>query len=393
MARHTISNSLLGLLIGAGFSLAASLAPAAQTAADEAKLKVLRDRIGALQQRMDRTRGEHHTLTSQLRETEQEVGRLARRLRVLDGRLARQHAKLDELRDKERADSLALVAEREALADQVRAAYATGRQERVKLMLNQEDPATLSRVLAYYDYLNRARAARMQRLQQGLAELARTREEIDRETARLVQLQDASNAEKLALEQSQRQRRDVVRALAEDLLSQGREMDQLQRDEQQLTELLRGLREALSDIPPETDAEQRFALRRGKLPWPSQGRLVANYGQAKIGSLRWDGVMISAPEGREVRAVHHGRVAFADWLRGFGLLMIIDHGDGYMTLYGHNQSLFKETGDWVEAGEAIAAVGNSGGRDQPGVYFGIRFKGKPVDPSRWCRRASGSRVG
>lgn len=392
MARRGIGTSLLGLLIGAALAVTAGM-PAAAPAADEAKLKVLRERIGALQQRMEHTRGEHHNLTSQLRETEQEVGRLARRLRVLDGRLARQQSKLSDLRAKERADSLALVAEREALADQVRAAYATGRQERVKLLLNQEDPATLSRVLAYYDYLHRARAARMQRLQEGLAELARTQEEIGRETARLVELQERSRSEKLALERSQKQRREVVRALAEELLSQGREMDQLQRDEQQLSELLRGLREALSDIPPETDAEQRFALRRGKLPWPSQGRLVANYGQAKIGSLRWDGVMISAPEGREVRAVHHGRVAYADWLRGFGLLIIIDHGDGYMTLYGHNQSLFKETGEWVEAGEAIAAVGNSGGRERPGVYFGIRFKGKPVDPSRWCRSSRGSRVG
>jgi septal ring factor EnvC (AmiA/AmiB activator) len=103
--------------------------------------------------------------------------------------------------------------------------------------------------------------------------------------------------------------------------------------------------------------------------------------------------MISAPEGREVRAVHHGRVAFADWLRGFGLLMIVDHGDGYMTLYGHNQSLFKEVGDWVGADEAIALVGNSGGRERSGVYFGIRFKGRPVNPTKWCRRLASGKVG
>jgi septal ring factor EnvC (AmiA/AmiB activator) len=312
---------------------------------------------------------------------------------VLGGRLARQQQHLHELRAKERADSQALVAERDALAAQVRGAYATGRQERIKLLLNQEDPATLSRVLTYYDYLHRARAARMARLQQGLAELARTREQIGLEASRLAALQANRRAEKQSLEQSRDQRRRVVRALARELLSQGREMDQLQRDEQALSELLKGLRDALSDIPPEAPGEQPFNTRKGKLPWPAKGRLVARYGQAKIGSLRWDGVMISAPEGREVRAVHHGRVAYADWLRGFGLLLIIDHGDGYMTLYGNNQSLYKETGDWVEAGEAIAAVGNSGGRERPGMYFGIRFKGKPVNPRRWCRRIRGSRVG
>jgi septal ring factor EnvC (AmiA/AmiB activator) len=112
-----------------------------------------------------------------------------------------------------------------------------------------------------------------------------------------------------------------------------------------------------------------------------------------VGELRWDGVLISAPEGQEVRAVHHGRVAFADWLRGFGLLLIIDHGDGYMTLYGHNQSLFKETGEWVEAGEPVALVGTSGGRARAGVYFGIRHQGRPVDPGAWCRASRGNRMG
>lgn len=392
MSVAPVSKALSGLLLGSLLGLAAVAAQSAP-ADQEAKLQLLRDRIGQLQKRMSRTRGEHHQLNEQLRKTEQEVGRLARRLRVLGGRLARQQRSLRELRDKERADSQALVAERDALASQVRAAYATGRQERIKLLLNQEDPATLSRVLAYYDYLHRARAARMARLRQGLAELARTREAIDLETTRLAELQEKSRQEKQALESSQAERRRVVRALAGELLSQGREMAKLQRDEQALSELLKGLREALSDIPPEVPGAQRFARLRGKLPWPAKGRLEASFGQPKIGSLRWDGVMISAPEGREVKAVHHGRVAYADWLRGFGLLLIIDHGDGYMTLYGNNQSLYKETGDWVEAGEPVAAIGNSGGREHAGMYFGIRFKGKPVNPSKWCRRPHGRRVG
>jgi len=392
MAQRPHIAALLGLVLGGMLGLSGGVLQAAP-AGQEAKLERLRARIGVLQQHMDHTRGEQHGLTSQLRDSERQIGRLSRRLRVLDGRLSRQQDKLRELRNKEHADSLALVAERKALARQLRAAYATGRQERIKLLLNQEDPATLSRILVYYDYLHRARARRMARLQEQLAALASTRERIDQETSHLVMLQGKVASEKDTLEQRQAERRRVVRALAQQLLSQGQEMDRLQRDEQQLSELLRGLREALSDIPPESEAEQAFARRRGQLHWPARGRIVARFGQTKIGSLRWDGVMISAPEGREVRAVHHGRVAFADWLRGFGLLIIIDHGDGYMTLYGHNQSLFKETGDWVEAGEPIAVVGNSGGREHPGVYFGIRFKGKAVDPRKWCRASHGNRVG
>jgi septal ring factor EnvC (AmiA/AmiB activator) len=392
MSRRPAIPAMLGLLLGGLLGLSGATVHAS-AADEEAKLNLLRQRIGALQHRMDRTRGEHSTLTEQLRDSERRVGHLARRLRVLSGRLARQQSKLRELRNKERADSLALVAQRKALGAELRAAYAAGRQERIKLLLNQEDPATLSRVLVYYDYLHRARAARMQALQQSLAQLAHTREQIDRETTHLADLQHKASEQKQALEQSQAKRRKVVRALAQELLSQGQQMARLQHDEARLTELLRGLREALSDIPPETDSEQAFAVRRGRLSWPAKGRIVASFGQTKIGSLHWDGVMISAPEGRVVHAVHHGRVAYADWLRGFGLLIIIDHGDGYMTLYGHNQSLFKETGDWVEAGEPIATVGNSGGREQSGVYFGIRYKGKPVDPGQWCRHGRGKRVG
>ncbi len=392
MARPLNIPLLSGLLLGLLSGWVGGAALAANTDQD-AKLQVLRERIGALQQRMDATRGEQNQLTGELKKTEQEVGVLARRLRVLGGRLARQQDKLQKLRSKEQADSRALVAERTALAEQVRAAYAAGRQERVKLLLNQEDPATLSRVLTYYDYLHRYRAQRMAELQARLAELAHTREQIDQETDQLAQLQTKAREQKSALEASQSKRRQVVRALAQELLDQGQEMSRLQRDEQQLQDLLRGLRDALSDIPPETGADKRFAERRGELAWPAGGRLAARFGQPKIGSLRWDGVMISAPEGREVHAVHAGRVAYADWLRGFGLLLIIDHGDGYMTLYGHNQSLFKETGDWVSAGDAIALVGNSGGRERAGVYFGIRYKGKPVDPVRWCRKGQGGRVG
>jgi septal ring factor EnvC (AmiA/AmiB activator) len=139
--------------------------------------------------------------------------------------------------------------------------------------------------------------------------------------------------------------------------------------------------------------EEPFASRKGELAWPAKGRIGARFGSARgVGRLYWDGVLIEAPEGGEVRSVHYGRVAFADWLRGFGLLLIIDHGDGYMTLYGYNQSLFKETGEWVEAGEVIAQVGRSGGRSTSGVYFGIRHNGEPIDPKKWCKKINGRRI-
>lgn len=397
MTGRDVSTVLLLWLSSALLSLPASGYAGPQTqlapAEHEAQLQRLRSRIGGLRDQIKKNRGEQGQLTHQLEEAEQKIGRLARRLRVLEGRLSRQRTKRDELQQQEKRQVRALADEREMLARQLRAAYATGRQERIKLMLNQEDPGTLSRVLAYYDYLNRARARRVRSIHQQLEQLTQTRQRLAQEEQRLFDLKQKYAGEKQILENAQLARRAVIDALDREYNSQGSQLARLQNDEAHLQSLLSGLREALSDIPDQAPGQMRFNLRKGRLAWPSSGLLSVNYGTPKIGKLRWDGVMISAPEGREVKAVHHGRVAFADWLRGFGLLLIIDHGDGYMTLYGHNQSLFKEVGDWVAEGEAIGLVGSSGGRTQSGVYFGIRHQGKPVDPAHWCRRPQGRRVG
>jgi len=248
-------------------------------------------------------------------------------------------------------------------------------------------------MMVYYDYLSRARAQKIESLREQLQRLMAIEQEIRAEEQELVRLRDEQASQLLAMQTSQDQRREVMAKLTAELQDQGRQLASLQSDERELNALIKGLGQALADIPVEHPQQIQFAGLRGRLPWPASGRIVSRFGTPRLGGLLWDGVMISAPEGREVRAVHHGRVAFADWLRGFGLLMIVDHGDGYMTLYGHNQSLFKEVGDWVEADEAIALVGSSGGRERAGVYFGIRLKGRPVNPTKWCRRMAGSKVG
>ncbi|MDJ0739119.1 MAG: peptidoglycan DD-metalloendopeptidase family protein [Gammaproteobacteria bacterium] len=358
-----------------------------------AELDTVRERISGLRAQMRDTSGEKSALTDRLQSAEQQIGRLARKLRVLDGRLTRQRQRLANLDTERQAQQRALEGQRAALVSQVRAAYAMGRQERLKILLNQQDPATVSRVMAYYDYLGRARAQKMQVIRDQLTAIAATEREIGAEQRKLAALRDEQAGELAALERSQALRRDVVAKLTRELNDQSRRLDRLQSDERELETLISGIEEALADIPVGDAQQVAFAGRRGQLPWPARGRIVNRFGAPRLGSLDWDGVMIAAPEGREVRAVHHGRVAFADWLRGFGLLLIVDHGDGYMTLYGHNQSLFKEVGDWVDVNEPVALVGSSGGREQAGVYFGIRHQGRAVDPAKWCRRANGRNVG
>jgi septal ring factor EnvC (AmiA/AmiB activator) len=359
----------------------------------ENRLDLLRKQIDDLKSVLHGAEKRGELLERELKETEQEIGGLARRLRVLAGSLQRQRARLQTLRKQQTRRRHALAGERQALARQVRSAYAMGRQERLKILLNQQDPAMVSRVMVYYDYFNRARTRRMEKIARALEKLQQTETEISAEEERLLALQQQELEQQNRLEQNRQVRKEVLTALNADIRSKGTELKNLQLNEKELQALLGRLEKELADILSGQPLRKAFPALKGKMKWPAKGRLAARFGTERSGGLRWDGVLISAPEGREVRAVHHGRVAFADWLRGFGLLVIIDHGNGYMTLYGHNQTLFKETGEWVEAGEPIALVGSSGGRLNSGVYFGIRHKGRPVNPRKWCRRVKGNRVG
>lgn len=359
----------------------------------EGELKQLQQEISTLQNQLSGRERERQSLQEQLRRTEKAIGKTARDLRDLAASLKRQQNQLDQLQA-QRADQLqALEAHRQALKQQMRSAYAMGRQERLKILLNQQDPAVVSRLLVYYDYLNRSRAEQINQLDQALQALQKTETSLRLETERVRQTQARVLEQQRSLDQEQQKRQQVLALLNQDIVSKGQVLKGYKRDAQQLQNLLSKLQAEIASLPIETEKHKPFKQLKGRLKWPTKGRLATRFGTSRVGGLKWDGVVIAAREGVEVRAVHHGRVAFADWLRGFGLLMIIDHGDGYMSLYGNNQSLFKEAGDWVEPGETVALVGNSGGQANPGVYFGIRYKGRPVNPKQWCEAARGNRVG
>lgn len=351
----------------------------------------VRERITGLQAEIHQTRGEHASLSAQLASVERGIGELARTMNELDQQGSVLKADLQVLRHKQDQEQKLLRQEQVLLERQLKSAYIMGRQERLRILLNQQDPGPLSRALAYYDYLNRARAAGMQEIQLRIDELVSLGVAISTREAELNRVKQERLKEKLELEQTQAERQNIISRLAQELIESGAALEQLQQDEAQLNTLVQGIQRVLSDL----DNPQQLPFRKlkGKLPWPASGRIRASFGSSKIGSLRWDGVIIAAPEGRKLHAVHAGRVAYADWLRGYGLLLIIDHGEGYMSLYGHNQSLFKETGDWLETGDVIGLVGSSGAQSAAGMYFGIRYQGKAVNPARWCKKGRGKRVG
>lgn len=366
------------------------LAVAQDKRASEAELSAVRKEIKELQEKITRETTRRDEGARALRTAEIEVAAATRKLAEVSGDLkAQETARRDLTRETERANR-SLAAEQEALARQVRSSYMAGREELTKLLLSQESPAALGRMLVYFDYYNRARSARIGAVAGELEKLA----ELDAATARveaeLAELEAAQARDVAALEKSRNERRAVVAKLDEEIRDGNAAVSKLRAEEQRLADLVRRLSEAMAGFP--VDSDEPFAKSKGRLGWPVQGRLAGDYGQPRgAGPVKWNGVLLEAAAGTPVRAVHRGRVAFADWLTGLGLLVIVDHGGGYMSLYGHNEALLKEPGDWVEPGEPIAQVGDTGGQARPGLYFEIRFNGEPVDPNPWLTKRSATR--
>jgi len=351
----------------------------------ERELEQVRERISDLKKSMDRSAQARDRLTGELQEAEVAISEKRIHLKELEKQRdysARRKAELDGQIEKRRAE---LNREAVELGEQVRAAYMSGGEERVKLLLNQRDPATLGRVLTYYGYLNEYRASNIAAVTDAIAELAKLRSDAAAEEARIADIAQERYAELGKLGKAQQQRKQLLAQLQDKIASEGQEVARLAAQEKDLTRLIEELTSILSDYP--ISSEDPFTAHKGRLTWPVSGQPVHEFGQPRAGGeLKWNGVVLAAPRGSEVRAVYHGRVEFADWLAGMGLLVIVNHGEGYMTLYGYNETILKNAGDWVAPGDVIATVGDSGGQARPGLYFEIRHGKRPVDPNLWVTR-------
>ncbi len=354
----------------------------------EQELQQVRERISDLKQSMDAAAEERDRLTGELQDLEMAISEQRMRLKEIERDqqyTANRKQALDaELAEREKH----LDAESGALAAQVRMAYMSGSHEKIKLLLNQQDPATLGRLMAYYRYLNDYRAENIAAVVEEIRKLDELRSQVAAEEARLASLATNRYDELGRLNKSLENRTTVLASLRRKIADEGKEVDRLAAQENDLTRLIAELSSILSDYP--ITSEEPFSTHKGRLTWPVAGTLLHEFGQPRVGgSVKWNGVVLAAPRGREVRAVYHGRVAFADWLAGMGLLVIVDHGEGYMSLYGYNETILKNTGDWVAPGDVIATVGDSGGQSQSGLYFELRNGTKPENPRRWVTRTPG----
>jgi len=388
------------LALSAGALLLASLILPA-SAAPKPELQELRGRIDALQKELDSKEGAKTDASDALKTSERAISDINYRLRDLSTQQQDANATLSGLAQQKENRQQKIVAEQVLLGKLLYQQYLSGQQDQLKILLNQENPNQAARQLRYYSYLARARNEMLENLRDHLAKLQLLTQATESKQAELAQIRAEQDQQKQQLVAQQQAKKKLVARLAQQIGRQRTELTQLQRNEKQLTQLIERLAKQQqarkkTERPPRRDAtpeqpgsSQPLALaqpRTGKLPLPVRGELVGRFGSPRQDSgAPWRGLFIRSAAGQEVHTIADGRVVFADWLRGFGNLIIIDHGKGYMSLYGNNESLFKHAGENVRGGDVIASTGNSGGNQETGLYFELRFQSRPFDPLTWCR--------
>jgi septal ring factor EnvC (AmiA/AmiB activator) len=349
----------------------------------EQQLQAVSEAISQIQRWLQTTRAQRSVEEQALLESSQQLNMLRqqmlsnqRQLSVLESELTRLTAEQDVLL----ADS---EQQRSQIASTLVASYLSGSDSQLKLLLNQQDPAIARRMLVYFEAFNQQRIAHIIRWRDTLAELAANRETLLTTADQLSDLNNSLQRQQITLESQQLARETLISELTAQMGARGSELDILIADQLELQALINEINSVVIDIPAPEEL-MPFAASRGNMPWPANGRLLAAYGDVfGAGQLRRHGIVIAAETGSPIRAIHPGRVIFSDWLRGSGNLLIVDHGNAYISLYSHNQQLLKQSGDWVNRGEALALSGEDGGTGEPGLYFEIRRNSETLNPADW----------
>ncbi|HZP93614.1 MAG TPA: peptidoglycan DD-metalloendopeptidase family protein [Burkholderiales bacterium] len=363
----------------------------------EKELEAVRSRIEALQKDLEKSEESRTEAADALRDSERAISQTNRSLFELSGQRRIVNAELRRLQQQAGTLDARIETQQTALAKLLYRQYVNGQPEALRLMLSRQDPNETARQLQYLGYISRARAEIIANLRHNVRELRDIGRQKQKKSAELRRLEAEEASQKVRLEQEKAAHKQVYDRISSDISRQRKQISTLKRDEARLTRLIERLaRESAQRKPgshlsnlalPDPSANgSAFARLRGRLRLPVIGELTNRFGSPREGGgLSWRGLFIAARSGQEVKAIAPGRVVYADWLRGFGNLMIIDHGEGYMSLYGNNESLLKQVGDEARAGDTIASVGNSGGNPDSGLYFELRYQGRPFDPLPWVR--------
>ncbi len=387
LSRHAL---LLCICLTAGINSTHAL--------QQEELDNLRKHISVLQKELEKTSESQSEATDELRESERAISNSKRKL----AELSLQHRAADQTLEKLKQQAQQLetnIQDQQAMLSKLLyQQYLGGKQEYFKLLLNNHDPDQAAREMRYYEYITRGRSTWLNMLRVNLAQLNEVVQQTQQKSGEITALQAEENAQQKILETDRLARQQVINQFAQQLKQQRHEIGRLQRDENRLSQLIAKLSKMLTrqkdkgvfnndKLPDNRFDGKPFEQLKGKLTLPVMGEVVNKFGSARPDStVLWRGLMLRAANGQPVKSVAAGRVVFADWLRGFGNLLIIDHGKGYMSLYGNNETLYKQVGDVLRGGDTVAAVGNSGGNEDSGVYFELRHRGEPIDPLKWIAR-------
>ncbi|WP_096087023.1 murein hydrolase activator EnvC family protein [Agaribacterium haliotis] len=385
--RHSARRLLVCCCLCFAAAATASFANSGMSEQEQAKFEEIKRKIDKLKKELEQTKSSRDNLQKELENNEKNIRQLNDKTDELKQELDNKQSKLDDLRsnlaglNKKKSEQSHLV------KDYINAAYRLGQKSELQLLLNQQDPAEVQRMLKYYQSFSSERHKLIGEFAQTVAELKRIEPEIAATTDKLKTTYSALQAERKALRQSQSQRKQTLRKLEGEYSNQQHKLAGLKSDRQRLEKLLNHVYEEINAQELSADISD-FAKLKGRLPKPTNGKTLNRYGSRRAGSqLSWQGLEFAASKGSKIIAVHHGQVVFSDYLRGHGLLLVVDHGNGYMSLYAHADKLYKDIGEWVEAGETIASVGNTGGRRDAALYFELRHNGKPTNPNSWFKRA------
>jgi len=345
------------------------------------ELAELKNKIKQLQSHLSGKQKQQSNAIKNLRSAEKKIAIASKILKSTNNQIKRKERQLSKLKTQQKNLNKDKNKQTKILEEQLRNIYINGKQEYLQLLLNQQDPEKLGRMLVYYDYMNKARQKQVNQLQQTLKELKTIDLAIQNDIKELALLKRSKQSETKQLLALKSKRQKLINDLAKEINSTNDQLTELEINAQELQQLIDSVQETIEEMDFSQPLEGLKQLR-GKLAWPAKGKQLKSFGRSYQGQ-KANGILIAGKEGTEINAIHHGRIVYADWLRGFGLLLIIDHGEGYMSLYGYNQALYKDIGDWVEAGEAVSTLGQSGGQKQPALYFELRHQGSPVNPSKW----------
>ncbi|MFC4655424.1 murein hydrolase activator EnvC family protein [Rheinheimera marina] len=381
--RHAMTQQSLALLCCFGL-----LAPAAAQQQQEVQqeLNQLKDQIQQTEKELKQQQQAFSKAQELLKSADQSLAKLAAALRSSQQRLAELNQQQQQLELQQQQLQQEFERQKSLLSQQLRGAFVAGQHDYSKLLLNLNDQQQLERVLTYYQYLNKARTTALTGLSTTATELKQVQQELQVRTEQQQQAQRELEEQQTDLQQARVSQQASVKKIQAFLVSNKQQLDYLKQNEQSLQSTLSKLKAAA------LAAKQRLDIpkTKGNLPWPVRGDILQSYGEQRLAGVSSRGILIAAAEGTQVKTVAAGQVLYADWLKGYGWVIIVDHGSGIMSLYGHNQALLKKPGDAVLAGEAVALVGASGGQTQSGLYFEIRQKGSAINPVSWLQKKAGS---